>query len=46
MEYLDTYKICLNCGKRKRIIFAQCDYGIKEFSANVVPRSGAPSGNR
>ena len=37
MEYLDTYKICLKCGKRTRLLFPRCDCGSREFSENVVP---------
>ena len=37
MEYIDTYKICLNCGKRIRLVFPRCDCGSSEFSENVVP---------
>jgi hypothetical protein len=37
MEYLDTYKICLKCAKRTRLLFPRRGCGSREFSENVVP---------
>jgi hypothetical protein len=43
MGYLDTHKICLQCGKRILMVFPRCDCGSKEFSENVVPKDQSSS---